>query len=89
MGAPGSDSQTSVFDVYAFVDYTFSNKGGSVVQVAPFDVVGVDVSLSEDNEYIVFLQIGEEDAIICVYTFNDDTESWTQLLDCVPYDVES
>jgi len=85
--APGLDSTSSSLDIYGFADLTFSNRGGNVVQVASFDVVGVDVAISDDNDYIAFLQVGVDDALVCVYVFAEDTETWNQLLDCVPFDV--
>jgi len=57
------------------------------VQVAPFDVVGVDVAVTDGNDFIIFLQVGEVDAQACVYIFDDETETWTQLQDCVPFVV--
>jgi len=85
----GLDATNSLLEVYGFADFTFSDRGGSVVQVAPFNVVGVDVSISDDNIFIAFLQVGETDAQVCIYTYDDTIESWTQVEDCVQGNVQN
>jgi len=85
--APGGDITQSLLEIYGFADSTFSNRGGNVVQTAPFTVEGVDVAISDDNEYITFLQVGSTDAQVCVYVFADDSETWNQLLDCISFFV--